>query len=135
MATLLEDIGTYSAWIVKAFEADKLDLDYTLDSFRTIDEFFDLHSKKGKAKTNGRLSRDRGAILFAIGAYVGETIIRNVPGAIWVAKDSDPMGEMNVEVKLPKGGTIWPMQRVIKRFQNGPEDGIYAYGAVVIKEM
>jgi hypothetical protein len=133
MATLLEDIGTYSDWIVKAFKADNLHLDYTLESFRMIDEFFDLYSEKGEAKPNGRLSRDRGVILFAIGAYVGETIRRNVPGSKWMTKDSDPEGEINVEVELPQGATIWPVQRVIGRFQNGPEDGIYAYGAVVIK--
>jgi len=27
------------------------------------------------------------------------------------------------------------MQRVIKRFKEGAEDGIYAYGAVAIREM
>ncbi len=133
MATLIQDIKTYSDWIVKAFKTDKLDLDYSLESLRLIDTFFDVHSAGGIATPNGRLSKDRGPILFAIGAYVGETIIRHVPGADWITNDADPMGEANVELKLPSGTTIWPMQRVIKRFQNGPQDGIYAYGTVVIK--
>jgi len=132
MATLIEDIKTYSDWIVKAFKVDQLDLDYSLESFRLIDDFFDRHSVNGVAKPNGRLSKDRGPILFAIGAYVGETIVRHFPGAVWITNDHDPMGEANVELKLPNGTTIWPMQRVIKRFQNGPQDGIYAYGTVVL---
>lgn len=135
MATLLEDIKIQSAWIVTAFGADKLNLDYTVESFRLIDNFFDEHSENGIAKPNGRLSQNCGPILFSIGSYVGETIIRNVPDAVWITDDNDPQGEVNVEIKLADGTIIGPMHRVIKRFKNGPEDGIYAYGAVVIREI
>jgi hypothetical protein len=31
-------------------------------------------------------------------------------------------------VRLPDGTTCWPVQRVMKRFKNGAEDGIAAYG-------
>lgn len=135
MATLLEDIKTQSDWIVKAFGADKLKLDHTLESFRTIDSFIDRHSKNGKANPKGRLSQNLGPILFSIGAYVGETILRNLPGAAWITNDEDPEGEVNVELRLPDGTIIWPMQRVMKRFKNGAEDGIHAYGAVIIREI
>jgi len=135
MASLEEDIKKMSDWIVGAFKADKLLLDYTPASFRRIDDFFEKHSAGGNAKPKGRLSTNRGPILFAIGSYVGETIIRNVPGSVWRTNDADPEGEINAEIVLPDGTVLWPMQRVIKRFKNGAEDGIYAYGAVVIKEM
>jgi len=135
MATFWEDIKTQSEWIVKAFGADKLLLDYSMESFKKIDQFFDKHSIRGKAKPKGRLSQNLGPILFSIGAYVGETIIKNVAGAVWRTNDNDPEGEVNAEIVLPDGIVLWPMQRVIKRFKNGGEDGVYAYGVVAIREM
>jgi hypothetical protein len=41
MATLLEDIKKQSDWIVQAFAADKFELDYSVESFKSIDNFFD----------------------------------------------------------------------------------------------
>jgi hypothetical protein len=38
---------------------------------------------------------------------------------------------MNIALHLPDGSIIWPVQRVIKRFRNGPEDSIAFYGAVL----
>jgi hypothetical protein len=32
---------------------------------------------------------------------------------------------------VPDGSTIWPVQRVIKRFRNGPEDSIAFYGTAL----
>ena len=52
----------------------------------------------------------------------------------WQADDNDPQGEMNIQVVLDPGGTIWPVQRVMKRFKNGAEDGLHAYGVFVGKE-
>ncbi len=135
MATLLEDIYLQTAWVVSCFKMDNLDLDYSLESLKLIDAFMDEHSTDGKPTPNGRLSQQLGPILFSIGGYIGETIIKNVPGACWAANDEDPLGEINVELKLPNGTLMRPMQRIINRFKNGPEDGIYAYGAVVIKDM
>ena len=118
--------------IIRGFSADKLKLDYTLSSFKEIDKFYDLHSKEGQAVEGGRFSKNIGQILFALGGYIGETIIRIVPGAEWVTDESDPEGEINAIIKLPDGAQIWPMQRAIKRFRNGEEDGIYAYGYLVV---
>ena len=68
-----------------------------------------------------------GSRVFALGSYVGEVIIRTYGGQ-WRADDDDPEGELNVEVVLPSGTVVWPVQRVMKRFKNDPEDGIYVYG-------
>jgi hypothetical protein len=65
---------------------------------------------------------------------VGETIIRNVKGAEWVTDDNDPPGELNLSLSLPGGGTIWPIQKVMKRFSNGSEDAIYPYVHHVTQE-
>ncbi|RYE55951.1 MAG: hypothetical protein EOP48_09095 [Sphingobacteriales bacterium] len=123
MATLLQDIKTQSDWITKAFATEKLELDYTIRSFIEIDKFFTKHSKDGKAIKGGRLTQNLGAIVFSLGSYVGQTIIKNVPGAVWQTDDNDPEGEITASVKLPDGAIIFPMQRIMKRFQNGFQKG------------
>ena len=67
----------------------------------------------------------------SIGSYIGETLIKNVPHSKWVTNDNDPNGEVNIEVNLADGTRCWPIQRLMKRIQNGLEDGIYPYGVSV----
>jgi hypothetical protein len=57
-----------------------------------------------------------------------ETIRRRGEGQ-WLARDGDPDDVINLTVKLK---IFWPMQRIMKRLQNGPEDGIYIYGAGIL---
>ena len=135
MGTLKQDIKTASKFIIKAFNSDKLYLDYTVASFKNLDNFFDQHTINGKAKKNGRLSTNLGQIIFAVAAYVGETFIKNFPGSEWITDDSDPKGELTIQIKFQNGSIIWPMQRVMKRFQNGPEDGLYVYGLAIAQEL
>jgi hypothetical protein len=134
MATLQQDIKKQSDWIVKSFKTDFLWLDYTIESFKQIDQFFNLHSKDGQPVEDGRLAQNTGLILFSIGSYVGETLIKNIPGSVWVTDDNDLEGEINASVLFPDSGQVWPMQKVIKRFRNGEIDGIYAYGALLAKK-
>lgn len=135
MGTLKEDIRSQSEWIVKAFAADGLTLDFTMDSIIEVDKFFVQNMINGQPKKGGRLyGKGFGSILFSIGSYVGETIIKNVKGAEWITDDEDPQGELNVSLKLPNDGQIWPIQKVMKRFKNGDEDSIYPYVHTVTKE-
>jgi len=134
MGTLKEDIKTSAEWIIENFHRDGLILDYSLESFKVIDSFFDRNAKDGLPVPGGRLSKNMGTVMFSIGSYIGETIIKIVPGSEWET-DDEKNDEIGVEVKLPDGAKIWPMQRVMKRFKNGAEDGIYSYGMVVTAEL
>ena len=135
MGTLKEDIKLQSDWIVKAFAADGFKLDYTIDSIIEVDRFFTKNMKNGQPRKGARLyGKGFGPILFSIGSYVGETIINNVKDSEWITNDNDPQGELNVSLKMPNDGEIWPIQKVIKRFQNGSEDSIYPYVHIVTKE-
>lgn len=134
MSTLLQDIKTQSNWIIRAFAEDKLKLDYSIHSFINIDIFFNKHSNNGKAIKGGRLSKNFGAIIFSIGSYVGETIIKNIPGSDWQTNEQNPEDEFNVSIQLPNGTTIYPIQRIMKRFQNGTDDAIYVYGYHICKD-
>ena len=133
MPTIKEDIVTFSDMIVKGFTSDNLNLDYSLCSFKDIDNFYDRHSKNGERVEGGKFSENLGQILFALGGYIGETIIKIVSGTVWETNESDPEGEINATLILPDGTTVWPMQRTIKRFRNGEEDGIYVYGYHILK--
>ena len=81
----------------------------------------------GNPKPGGLLSDHLGARIFALGAYVGEVIRRQGAGQ-WRGDDNDPKGEINLAIQLKSGTIFWPMQRIMKRIKNGPEDGIYVYG-------
>lgn len=132
MATLKEDIIIGSNWISEALISSGYKADFSMDSLEEIDHFFDEQSKDGDAIPGGLLSEDLGKRLFCIGCYVGEVIRKNYGGE-WIVDELDPESEINISLKLPDGGLIWPAQRVIKRFKNGNEDSINVYGHWVMK--
>ncbi|MBQ3162692.1 MAG: hypothetical protein IJC04_11280 [Oscillospiraceae bacterium] len=120
--TLEDDIHSACAWIVTALNTSGYNADYTLESMKEIDRFFDEQSGAGGIITPER----RGNIIFSIAAYIGETVIK-LYGGKWITDDNDPMGEVNIAVQLDNGTIIFPAQRAMKRYQNGNEDSIYAY--------
>lgn len=130
MSTLLEDIDSSREWIVNALQYSGYSADYTPESLAEVDRFIDDHSLNGSVRPGGLLADGLGQKLFALGAYVGETV-RRQHGGTWKADESDHRGEINVELHLPGGGVIWPVQRVIKRFKDGAEESIAAYGAMI----
>lgn len=122
---MLQDIETGKDWIFKALNSSNYRADFSIDSLKEIDRFFDEQNGP-----EGLLSRNRGQILFALGAYIGEVII-SAYGGEWVTYDNDPKGEVNIAVKLKDGAVIFPVQRAMKRYANGGEDSIYDYGIVL----
>lgn len=123
--TLLDDLTTAKDWIAEALVYSGYQADHSLESLREIDRFFDEQGGPG-----GMLSEQRGQRLFGLGAYIGDVLIRTY-GGHWIADDHDPQGELNVAVELDDSSVVWPVQRAIKRYSNGPEDGIYIYGAAL----
>ncbi|MCM1091598.1 MAG: hypothetical protein NC413_12205 [Muribaculum sp.] len=119
--TLAEDIVSSAEWVVQALNSSGYHADYTLESMKEIDRFFDEQSGP-----NGIISQNRGQILFAVASYVGQTIIK-LYGGTWVTDDDDPQGEINIAVTTSDNVTVWPVMRCMKRLTNGSEDGIYAY--------
>ncbi len=128
MATLQEDIDNSAAWIAKALVGSGYGADFSPQSLHEIDRFFDEHSKNGAATPRGLLAENLGQRIFAIGAYLGEVVRRELGGK-WNGDDNDPQAEVTVEFQLPDGTRCWPVARTMKRFQNGPEDGLAAWGS------
>jgi len=104
--------------------------DFTLESLKQVDRFFEEQVTNGKPKPGGLLSQQLGARLFALGAYVGE-VIRRQNGGEWQGDDNDSRAEINIAVRLKDGTVFWPVQRIMKRFKNGAEDSIWPYGAAL----
>jgi hypothetical protein len=127
MGTILEDIDTAAEWIARALQSSGYVADFAPQSLWEIERFFKENSKNGKAVPGGLLAQDLGSRLFALGSYVGE-VVRRAQGGEWHANDDDPQAEINVELRTAEGGTIWPVQRMMKRFRNGEGDSIAAYG-------
>ena len=128
MATIVEDVNAMSDWIARALRSSGYGADFTPESLWEIDRFFDENAVDGAAKRGGLLAQQLGQRIFAIGSYVGEVVRRKVGGE-WVGDDSNPEAEITVELHLPDGKICWPVQRVMKRFKNGAEDGIAGWGS------
>ena len=128
MASLKQDINKRADWIAGALKSSGYRADFTPQSLWEVDRFFDEQAENGSAKPGGLLSQGLGPRLFAIGSYIGD-VVRLSLGGEWVGDDDDPKGEINVELHLEDGTVCWPVQRAMKRFQNGAEDGIAAWGS------
>jgi hypothetical protein len=134
MSSIKEDGGHASEWISRALQSSGYRADFSPQSLREIDRFFDEHSANGAAKSGGLLSKDLGSRIFAVGAYIGEVVRRNVGGE-WMGDDNDPEVEINIKLHLSNGMSCWPVQRAMKRFKNGEEDGIMAWGIALGLQM
>lgn len=129
---IVQDAVAAADWAAKTLSSLAYKADFTLESLKEVDRFFDDQAPGGKPERGGFFSQDFGARIFALGAYVGEVIRRQGDGQ-WQGNDGDPNAVINLAVRLKSGSTFWPMQRVAKRFKNGAEDGIYVYGVVLLR--
>lgn len=137
MATLIQEIKNESAWLIEYLKAEGYILDYSIKSFIEIDRYFEINCKDGKPTIGSVLSQDPGTILFSIGSYIGETLVKNIEGAEWITDDEDPDGAIKASVRFPNGPDsltdCWPGKKAIKRFRNGFEDSIYPFGYELTK--
>ena len=124
------DVREAAEWLAMALRSSGYKADFSLESLREVDRFFDNHAPDGKVRPGGLLAERQGERIFAIGAYIGE-VIRVRRGGTWHFNRAIPQAEWHMELRLDTGSTIRPMERAMKRFKNGPEDGIYVYGLFV----
>lgn len=128
---IVRDAREASEWIAVALASSGYRADFSLESLKEIDRFLDDHTSEGTPKPDGLLSEQFGSRMFALGAYVGE-VLRRKRGGQWLGDDTDPQAAFNLILELKPGEQVWPIQRVMKRFKNGAEDGIYTYGIVIV---
>ena len=133
MGNLKKDIRGGAEWTVNAFKALDKNLDYSIKSVEHIENLLEEQFKNGQPIEGGLFSNGLGGKVFSIASYIGEVIIRNTKNTDWEFDPSDPDNEMNMMVASKEGSKIWPMQKLGKRIQNGNEDNIYHYTAIIVK--
>lgn len=127
MASIVEDAFKAAEWISTALISSGYQADFSPHSLTEVDRFFEDHSLNGEAIPGGLLSEDLGMRLFALGSYVGE-VIRRSRGGDWRGDDENPRAEIELELHLSNGTICWPIQKTMKRFREGGEDSLGAYG-------
>jgi hypothetical protein len=103
-----------------AREQSRVDLDYTVDSIRSVEEVLG-RAHDQYAKNPSSISAN--GLASAYGAYIGEVIRRTEPGAKW-DRDDSIQGEKSYPITWG-GGSSYPMAWCYKRIVNGPEDNVW----------
>jgi hypothetical protein len=131
--SIVRDAVDAAEWMAKSLSAWGYKADFSLDSLKDVDRFIDEEAPDGKPKPGGHLANQFGVHIFGLGAYVGETIRRQGDGQ-WEGNDRDTYPEVTLAVRLKSGAVLWPTQRVLKRLENGRENGLYPYGVVILRD-
>lgn len=126
------DARQAAAWTAETLPQMGYRLDFSLASLREVDRFFE-ELIAGRIMFDHPPASTPGHFVFALGAYTGE-VIRREGNGVWKGLWRDPLG-MRLAVHLPKGKRFWPIQRALKRYRNGLEDGIYAYGLGILDRL
>ncbi|GGX67455.1 hypothetical protein [Streptomyces minutiscleroticus] len=99
----------------------RLPLDYSVDSLGVVDFIVD------EMRGEGREPADAGRVLFELGAYTGEVLVRRV-GAVWVEFDPEQRELFGrpVGVRTPDGRLWNPLGKVVRRFETGGRESVRA---------
>ena len=122
---LQTEMSAAKEWIVASLNASGYEVDYSLESLIEIDRFFDEQNRP-----RGILSQHTGRIIFALGVYLGETVIANLGGS-WVLDNCK--SEIEIKLRLDNGKEIFPGIKVMEKYQYGKVNSLYAYGQNLCK--
>jgi hypothetical protein len=97
---------------------------YSVSSLDELENEIDSYREKGEtAKTIP-------ATCLAWGIYLGEVIRQSIgPNCVWVAHGI----EQTLEIGGPNSARLWPVRRVWKRLDNGPEATLRLYCMLAVK--
>lgn len=101
-------------------------LDYSAESLRTLDGIVDDLRRDQRFEALQTL-------LFSMGCYVGEVLVRHAGGRWRSAQDvgMGAVGSSPIAVEMPDGRGCNPVGRVYRRFQKGREDSLPAFFAAM----
>lgn len=124
-AALAADMERKAEAIVAAAAANREVLDFSLESLAALDAMLDrLFGRRWPIGRSGRLDATRfGPMIEPIGAYVGETLRRTIGGA-WGTNE-----ELGPGLLLPSGTWTFPLARAERRFEEGHDASMAAYGS------
>ncbi|MFI7010149.1 hypothetical protein [Streptomyces sp. NPDC050145] len=116
------DMPRHAAAFVARVASARLPLDYSVASLRVVDRVVDGLRQAGSP--GPRLD----AVLFGLGAYVGEVLVRRA-GAEWIAFDAsqrDYFGQ-DVGVRMPDGRVRSPLGKVANRYTAGAAESLQTF--------
>jgi len=124
------DIKKASAWAMKVLNRSGYKVGMSMESLKEVDRFFNeqMDDTAHTPKQGGLLSENTQRMLFAIGSLIGEVVI-NEYGGRWLTDDNDSYDEADVALLLCHN-IIHPVQRVIKRCDEGSENDIHTYAVL-----
>ena len=136
MQEMLED---YARLVIGVFQKANITLDYSIDSLRQIDNFFETNAKNGQPIPGKSLDENTDQTILYLGGYVAVTLLRSLPGAQWQLPEKSAGFQIeDVAIRFhDKDGqenVIWPMEKTFKRFHNGAEDSLWGYGVVLARD-
>ena len=121
-----------------AKSSSDITLDYSLESVRRVEQVLErLYTAVPRGvlgRLFGRGPSAQGLLTMSkmYGGYVGE-VLRRAAGGEWDI-DTEVVPGQNT-VCLRKGeNRIWPPSKVHKRLTNGPEDNVWYYSQVILKD-
>ena len=114
-----EIAALFVPWVEQTYAAK---FDYGVYSLKQVDGILDDLRKDQKFE-------DLQPLLFSMGCYVGEVLVRRGRGRWRLAEEvgMDAVASSPIVVAMPDGRGCNPVGKVYKRFQNGPEDSIAAF--------
>jgi hypothetical protein len=117
--TAAEIAALFVPWVAETYGAE---LDYGVYSLKQVDGILDDLRKDQKFE-------DLQPLLFSMGCYVGEVLVRRAGGRWRLAETvgMTAVASSPIVVTLPDGRGCNPVGKVYKRFQNGPEDSIAGF--------
>ncbi|MEV5613506.1 hypothetical protein [Streptomyces sp. NPDC052225] len=112
----------HAAGFVARVASARLPLDYSVASLRVVDFLVDGLRKGGAERA--RVD----AVLFGLGAYVGEVLARRA-GAEWVDLDESQRAYFGQEVgvRMPDGRVWSPLGKVVNRYEVGSEESLQTF--------
>lgn len=131
MGTLSEDVDAAAIWMAVTLSKAGYLADFSLASLREVERSLTEHTRERSPDPQGLYGTDTNQRVFAVGAYIGEVMRRNLGGK-WQRDPNSPDSRIGAQLVLPGGTIIWPVRRALARIASGPEDSITAYGAALI---
>lgn len=125
VCTLQEYLAYGDEWTTMFFSRRGVHLNYTDESLIHIDDYLSSLTEEPKNLV---------PMLCAFGIYLGETVRKVSGNGQWIGDDAEADGLediVNIALRIEDTKIIWPIQRVMKRYQNGSEDSIYLYAQML----
>jgi hypothetical protein len=121
-----------------AKSSSDITLDYSPESIRRVEEVLErLYAALprgwlGRMFGKGPSAQDIWKVSKMYGGYVGE-VVRRAAGGEWDIDTEIVRGQDTLSLR--KGNKrIWPPSKVNKRLVNGPEDNVWHYTQVILKD-